>query len=150
MIPIKTILHPTDFSKPSEYALRFACALARDYQARLIVLHVATPPPFITPGELQAALERPGGYKAELERRLRQVYQTDAPGSAEYRVVDGEPAVEIDAAARKGSCDLIVMGTHGRTGLQRLLAGSVAEKVSRSAPCPVVTVKVPAHYTRST
>jgi nucleotide-binding universal stress UspA family protein len=58
-----------------------------------------------------------------------------------YLLVEGNPAAEILSAAREGNCDLIVMGTHGRTGLNRLLMGSVAEEVVRKAPCPVLTVR---------
>jgi nucleotide-binding universal stress UspA family protein len=61
----------------------------------------------------------------------------------EYRVLDGAPAVEILEAARQVQCDLIVLGTHGHTGLERLVMGSVAEEVMRKAKCPVLTVKVP-------
>ena len=143
MLTIRAILVAADFSACSEDAFRVARALARDYRARLIVLHVATPPPFVTPGELQRVLERPDGYRAELEGRLRQVYAADSPAGVEYRVQDGDPTVEILGVAREASCDLIVMGTHGRTGLGRLLLGSVAEQVLRKAACPVLTVKVP-------
>jgi len=143
MLSIRAILVAADFSGCSEDAFRVARALARDYRARLIVLHVATPPPFVTPGELQRVLERPDGYRAELEGRLRQVYAADSPAGVEYRVQDGDPTVEILGVAREAQCDLIVMGTHGRTGLGRLLMGSVAEQVVRRASCPVLTVKTP-------
>jgi nucleotide-binding universal stress UspA family protein len=143
MLNIRSILVAADFSARSEDAFRAACALARDYRARLIVLHVAIPPPLVTPGELQKALQRPDGYRAELEGRLRQVYAADSPAGVEYWVQDGDPAVEILGVAREAHCDLIVMGTHGRTGLGRLLMGSVAEKVVRQAACSVLTVKAP-------
>jgi nucleotide-binding universal stress UspA family protein len=143
MLNIRAILVAADFSGCSEDAFRVALSLARDYRARLIVLHVPTPPPFVTPGELQRTLQRPDGYRAELEGRLRLVYAADSLPEVEYRVEDGDPAVEILAAAREVRCDLIVMGTHGRTGLGRLLMGSVAEQVVRKAACPVLTVKVP-------
>lgn len=143
MLNIRTILVAADFSGCSEDAFRIARALARDYRARLIVLHVATPPPLVTPGELQRALQRPDGYRAELEGRLRLVYAADFPAGVEYRVQDGDPATEILGVAREAQCDLIAMGTHGRTGLGRLLMGSVAERVLRKAACPVLTVKVP-------
>jgi nucleotide-binding universal stress UspA family protein len=74
---------------------------------------------------------------------LRHVYAADSPAGVEYRVQHGDPAVEILGVAREASCDLIVMGTHGRTGLGRLLMGSVAEQVVRKAACPVLTIKVP-------
>jgi nucleotide-binding universal stress UspA family protein len=143
MLNIRAILVAADFSGCSEDAFQIARALARDYRARLIVLHVATPPPFVTPGELQKALQRPDGYRAELEGRLRLVYVADSPDGVEYRVQDGDPAVEVLGVAREARCDLIVMGTHGRTGLGRLLMGSVAEQVMRKAACPVLTVKFP-------
>jgi nucleotide-binding universal stress UspA family protein len=143
MLNIRAILVAADFSGCSEDAFRVARALARDYQARLIVLHVATPPPLVAPGELQKALQRPDGYRAELEGRLRLVYAADSLAGVEYRVQDGDPAVEILGVAGETRCDLIVMGTHGRTGLERMLLGSVAEKVVRKAACPVLTVKVP-------
>jgi nucleotide-binding universal stress UspA family protein len=143
MMNIRAILVAADFSGCSEDAFWVARALARDYQARLIVLHVATPPPFVTPGELQRALERPDGYRAQLESRLRQFYAAGSPAEVEYRVQEGDPVVEILGVAQEVGCDLIVMGTHGRTGLGRLLMGSVAEQVVRKAACPVLTVKVP-------
>jgi universal stress protein A len=143
MLNLRAILAAADFSGCSEDAFRVACALARDYRARLIVLHIATPPPFVTHGELQKVLQRPDGYRAELEGRLRQVYSAHSRATVEYRVQDGDPAVEILGVAREARCDLIVMGTHGRTGLGRMLLGSVAEKVVRKAACPVLTVKVP-------
>jgi nucleotide-binding universal stress UspA family protein len=143
MLSIRAILVATDFSGCAEDAFRVARELARDYRARLIVLHVATPPPLVTPGELQRALQWPDGYRAELEGRLRQVYAADSRAGVEYRVQDGDPAVEILGVAQEARCNLIVMGTHGRTGLGRLLLGSVAEKVVRKAACPVLTVKVP-------
>jgi nucleotide-binding universal stress UspA family protein len=141
MLTIRTILVPADFSVCSEDAFQLARALARDYRARLLVLHVATPPPFVTQGELQKVLQRPDGYRGELAHRLRQVYGTDSPAGAEYRVEDGDPAAEILRVAREARCDLIVMGTHGRTGWSRFLMGSVAERVVREALCPVITFK---------
>jgi nucleotide-binding universal stress UspA family protein len=143
MLNVRSILVAADFSACSEDAFRIARALARDYQARLVVLHVATPPPLVTPGELQKALQRSDGYRAELESRLRQVYAADSSPGVEYQVQDGDPAVEILGVAQEVGCNLIVMGTHGRTGVGRLLMGSVAEQVVRKAPCPVLTVKVP-------
>ena len=149
MLTIRTILCPTDFSESAQHAFRLAAALARDHRARLLVLHVATPPPFVFYGELQRALEQPGGYRHELEDRLRQVYEPGPAVTVEYRVVVGDPGAEIVSIAREAACDLIVMGTHGRTGLGRLLIGSVAEQVLRGAHCPVLTMKVPASQSAS-
>jgi nucleotide-binding universal stress UspA family protein len=150
MLNIRAILVAADFSAASEKAFQLARALASDYQARLIVLHVATPPPFVTTGELERVLQRPDGYLAELEgrfreqeRQLRLVYAAGSPARVEFRVESGDPAVEILAVSREAACDLIVMGTHGRTGLGPLLMGSVTEQVVRKAACPVLTVKIP-------
>jgi nucleotide-binding universal stress UspA family protein len=143
MTPIRTVLHPTDFSEHAAAAWHLAGSLARDHGARLLVLHVATPPPFVTCGELEKALQGPGGYRRELEERLRRACPADAAARVDYRLEGGDPAGEIVRAAREHGCDLIVMGTHGRTGLGRLLLGSVAEQVVRKAPCPVLTLSRP-------
>src|SRR5229473_4269720 len=143
MLPIKTILHPTDFSAPSEYAFRVACALARDYGAKLVVMHVDMPP--VTIGEVISSME-PEEYKQKLWDEFRRL-EASEPGIRDLRVetklVEGNPAREILRAAREIKPELIVMGTHGRTGLSRLLMGSVAEEVVRKSPFPVLTVKMP-------
>jgi universal stress protein A len=140
MLPIRTILHPTDFSECSEFAFRVACSMARDYRARLIILHVA-------PSELVSSRviggSSPETYRAELENRLRRCEMPDLRIVVEHQLRQGEPAVEILRAVQEFSCDLIVLGTHGRTGLGRALLGSVAESVMRNATCPVLTVKAP-------
>jgi nucleotide-binding universal stress UspA family protein len=141
MLPIRTILHPTDFSRPSEYAFQMACALARDYGARLIVAHVKAPPA-VAYGELGPMIPEPEQTVDELTRRL--VEMKPAPGvTAEYCVREGDPASEIVKLAQETTADLIVLGTHGRTGLGRLLMGSVAEAILRRAACPVLTLKTP-------
>jgi nucleotide-binding universal stress UspA family protein len=138
---IHTILFATDFSPCSRYALDVAFALARNLGARLLILHVASPSPFVTYGEFEKVLDRSAGYRHELEEKLR---QCERPGChAEFVLKDGDPAREIIQLAQDASCGLIVVGTHGRTGLDRLLTGSVAEKVLREASCPVLTVKTP-------
>jgi universal stress protein A len=145
MNPIKVILHPTDFSPRSEQALQLACALARDAGARLIVLHVLERPLIVYSG---VALAPPAPPPSEEERRkrreqLEQVRPADPAVVIERRLEEGDPATAIVQVAQETGCDLIVMGTHGRTGLARLLMGSVAEKVVREAPCLVLTVKAP-------
>jgi nucleotide-binding universal stress UspA family protein len=138
MFPLRTILHPTDFSDCSEVAFRMACSLACDYQAHLVILHVS-PPPVDGYGEgilppLSADYLRP------LREKLRQLQEAAPAVSVEYRLVEGDAAEEILRTAQAMSCDMIVLGTHGRTGLARLVVGSTAELVARRAPCPVVTV----------
>ncbi len=141
MLPIRTVLHPTDFSDSSAYAFRLACSLARDYDARLVMLHVAEQP-VVVPIDGVAVLPLPLD-REQLLKDLR-CWQGPQPHiRIEHRVAEGDPATEIVQAAVETGCDVIVMGTHGRTGLGRLLLGSVAEQVLRRAPCPVVTVKTP-------
>src|SRR5262249_52621534 len=141
MLPIKTILHPTDFSGPSEYAFQVACSLARDYGAKLVVLHVDMPP--VTIGEVISYME-PEDYKEKLWAEFHRL-EASEPGIRDLRVetklVEGNPAKEILKTAREIKPELIVMGTHGRTGLGRLLMGSVAEEVVRKSAFPVLTVK---------
>jgi nucleotide-binding universal stress UspA family protein len=120
-----------------------ACALARDYHARLIVLHVE-PPPVAALGGMPVVPPLPEEYDREnLEKQLRRLQPSDPAVRVEHRLVAGDPVAEILRAAQEQSCDLIVMGTHGRTGLGRLLMGSVAEQVVRRAPCLVLTLKSP-------
>jgi nucleotide-binding universal stress UspA family protein len=133
MLPIRTILHPTDFSATSNCALRLACSLARDRNARLIVLHVV-------PGSL-AAEKR--GFGEELDEELNRMEIPDPQLRVERRLEEGDPVAQVLRVAEEEGCDLIVMGTHGRTGLGRLLMGSVAEQVVRNGTCPVLTVKLP-------
>lgn len=140
MLPIHTILHPTDFSDRSGHALHLATALARDYGARLMVLHVIHRPVVaygegIIPPDPEATWEE---ARAQLDGLL-------LPGgfAAERKLAEGDPAAVILHFAREHHADLVVMGTHGRTGLGRLLMGSVAEQVVRRAPCPVLTVTHP-------
>jgi nucleotide-binding universal stress UspA family protein len=162
---MRTILHPTDFSPPCEEAFRMACSLARAQTARLILLHVAEPappPPSTTlprsvrpasgrpavlpeppPPKFSTALAAPLPAKERkgLEEMLRRLEVSARGLQVNSQLLEGDPATRIVDAAQAAGCDLIVMGTQGRTGLGRLLLGSVAERVLRSAPCPVVTVK---------
>jgi nucleotide-binding universal stress UspA family protein len=143
MLPLGTILHPTDFSENSEFAFRVACALARDYNARLVLLHVMQPPMVIyaggpVPAETWPSIE-------EVKEKLRKLEGQSHHVRVESQVMEGDPVDMILRAAEETDSDVIVMGTHGRTGLGRLLLGSVAESVIRKAPCPVLSAKpVPA------
>lgn len=146
MTPIRTILHPTDFSAPAEQAFQLACSLARDRDARLILLHVLERPLIIQGGVMAAPpLAGPSEEeRAALRQKLGQLQASDPKVRMEHQLEEGDAATAILQVAQETTCDLIVMGTHGRTGLARLLMGSVAEKVLRNAPCPVLTVKTPA------
>jgi nucleotide-binding universal stress UspA family protein len=144
MLAIRTILHPTDFSPRSEHAFRLAGSLARDHGARLVVLHV-TSPPAVAYGEVLTELATEGYQQAAWDafRRLQESDPKLRELRVETQLVEGDPAAEILRVAAETGCDLIIMGTHGRTGLGRVLMGSVAEQVVRKARCPVLTVKAP-------
>jgi nucleotide-binding universal stress UspA family protein len=143
MIPFKSILHPTDFSTCSRSALAIACALARDYQATLVLLHVR-PVADLAIGEFGALPPPPLEADESVQARLRDLLPANFAGKVECVARTGDAAGEILTAARQFQCDVIVLGTHGRSGLGRMLVGSVAEAVLRSAPCPVLTIKPPA------
>jgi nucleotide-binding universal stress UspA family protein len=145
MPKIKVILHPTDFSPRSEQAFQLGCSLARDLGARLIVLHVLERPVIAYTGVAMAPPAPPPSEeeRSALGEQLRQVRSPDATVGVEHRLEAGDPATAILQVAQEAGCDLIVMATHGRTGLGRMLMGSVAEKVVRNATCPVLPVKTP-------
>lgn len=139
MLPLGTILHPTDFSENSEFAFRVACALARDYNARLILLHVMAPPMVIYAGGPVPAETWP--TIDEVQEKLRELTGQAHRVRVESQVMEGDAVDMILRAAEETRSDVIVMGTHGRTGLGRLLMDSVAEAVICKAPCPVLSVK---------
>jgi CheY-like chemotaxis protein/nucleotide-binding universal stress UspA family protein len=142
MLAIRTVLHPSDFSESSEFAFRLACSLAHDYGARLIVLHVVEPAlPVGVEGMM--VLPPPGIDLKPVRARLEHLRPRVRKIAVEHELVVGDPAAEILRVAKERQCDLILMGTHGRTGIGRFLMGSVAEQVLRRAPCPVVTAKAP-------
>jgi nucleotide-binding universal stress UspA family protein len=138
---INTILFPTDVSEASEAALGVAFSLARDYHARLIVLHVAAIGPPTPYSAFERMLAESAAYRSEVEDKLRHCQKPDC--NADFRVEQGDAAEQIIRVAQEARCDLLVMGSHGRTGLSRLVMGSVAEKVLRNASCPVLLVKHP-------
>jgi len=138
---VKKILFPSDFSTTSDAAIRFATSLARDAGASLLIVHVEEPPAAYGGGEMYYGIPNPDN--SELIKMLEGVVPTDETVPYEHRLVTGDPATEIVRLAEDEKIDLIVLSTHGRTGLKRLLMGSVAEAVVRRAPCPVLTFKQP-------
>ena len=141
MLNIRTILLPTDFSEAAEAAFHLACSLARDHGSPLILLHAITPPTLAyTEGVMLPPTE---DIKDEIWAKMDSIVPPDASIDVERHVVEGDPAFEILRLAKESNADMVVMGTHGRRGLTRLLMGSVAEEVVRKAVCPVLTVKVP-------
>jgi universal stress protein A len=134
---IKRILVPIDFSNYSLNALAQACGLAEHFGAALVLLHVIEPIHFITESDVYAEQRRASTaqltrLRADLEKKGHRV---------RLLIRGGIPSRVIVEAARSNRADLIVMGTHGRTGLAHLLIGSVAEKVVRVSACPVLTVR---------
>jgi nucleotide-binding universal stress UspA family protein len=146
MMRNQTILHPTDFSEGSQPAFQLACSLASDHGARLVVLHVIPPPTLVDGGDPVAAaiIEE---FHNEQREKLAGLRLQDSAVQVEHRLVAGNPPGEILRAACDSGCGMIVTGTHGLTGMRRVLLGSVAESVLRQAPCPVVTVKGAARET---
>ena len=137
MLPVRTVLHPTDLSEEAAPAFQLACALARDYGARLILL-MAYPPPLT--GAEAVDRTRPNGIADDLLAKLRRLEAGPAV-QVEYQVEEGRPADMILSVAVDRHAYLIVMGTHGRSGVRRAIMGSVAEAVNRGATCPVMTVR---------
>ena len=147
MIELNSILVAVDFSETSKNALAYGRNLARAFGARLRVLHVAD---VISTSAAQFYPEGPGDPEAKAielgTRQLRTHLIAEGLSDAHADVhVGPDPAIEIIEYAREHHVDLIVIGTHGRTGMSRLLMGSVAEHVVRTAPCPVLVVRPSEH-----
>jgi nucleotide-binding universal stress UspA family protein len=135
----KKILFATDFSPASETALKYATSLARDSGALLLIAHIEELPMPYAGGEMYFA--QPEYPNPEVKKMLDAVVPPDKSVKYEHRLIMGTAADDIVRVADEEGVDLIVIGTHGRTGLMRVLMGSVAESVMRLATCPVLTVK---------
>lgn len=147
MTPFQKILVPTDFSRHSTEALHTAADLSRRYEASTVSLvYVFEPVTYALPeGHVMAAPTQIQELDAVFEQRLAGVKaEAEAAGArnVQTKLLTGPVANEITDYAEQEHFDLIVMGTHGRTGLRHLVLGSVAEKVVRTAPCAVLTVRV--------
>jgi universal stress protein A len=148
-IRLQKILLPTDFSTYSAAATKYACELATRFDAQLHLLHtlevhLASTPDFAMGIDLPRYITE---SRAAAEKALAGVLDPKwAAGRAVIQaVLEGSPKAEIIKYARKENIDLIVLSTHGRTGLPHLIIGSVAESVVRTAPCPVLTVRPEGH-----
>ncbi len=149
MIAINTILLPADGSECSRKAMAYALSFAKRYGARVVALHVIDrrweDQTRVTFAELGQDLTQKirKGYEEEAGRILHEAAEAarKAGVPVETRILAGIPFDEIVRLGEELSADLIIMGTHGRTGMSHLLLGSVAEKVVRKAPCPVLTVR---------
>jgi len=151
MIQITKILFPTDFSELSEAALKYAVHFARDYEATLHVIHVVDEAyqywMSMAPSTIPVGAPVLDDMVKNAQKALdRLVAEKIGPGIKTVpRILIGRPYVEIARYAKNQAIELIVIGTHGRGGLSHMLLGSVAEKVVRKAPCPVLTVHHPEH-----
>lgn len=150
MLSIKTVLVPTDFSDASESALAYGKALAEKFGASLHLVHVMEDL-LAHAWAAEVYVASAPNLREEIERESRQRLETMLPADERERLqaktalLAGNPFIEIIRYAKANDIDLIVMGTHGRGPIAHMLLGSVAEKVVRKAPCPVLTVRDPQH-----
>jgi nucleotide-binding universal stress UspA family protein len=150
MIDLKRILLPTDFSEFSQAAVAYGCALAEKFDSELHLLNVVQDLVELIP-EAGMAFPPPGVYIEELRHSSKASLEKvlDPAWVEKHKVVrvvrDGVPFLEILRYAQEADVDLIVLGTHGRTGLSHVLMGSVAERIVRKASCPVLTVRPAGH-----
>jgi nucleotide-binding universal stress UspA family protein len=143
---IKTILFPTDFSQGARAAMDYAISLAQDYKAKLILLYVIQDisiaewyiPSSISAADLVEDMQKSATKEMDKWAGEAAVKVKDV----ERAVVRGVPFVEIIKTAKEKNADMIVIGTHGRTGIDHMLFGSTAEKVVRKSSCPVLTVRM--------
>lgn len=149
MIPFKKILCPTDFSEPSHEAMKIASELASHFKSELCIVHVVSPVPIVAFPEAVPTAFDVRSYQQELEASSRKVLQEvvrqmeSNQVRTRFIVVQGDPAQQITDLAREENPDLMVLATHGKTGWERLIFGSVAEKVIRLAPCPMLLIPHP-------
>ncbi len=144
-IRIKSILVPVDFSVAADFAFQYALAIADRHGAAVELLHVTEVSAYSNEEPLEGD-EHYEAYEERLMGYLRKMIasaKTDIP--IEANLITGVPYVEIVNRAKAWPANLIVIGTHGRTGMKHLLIGSVAERVIRTASCPVLTVRHPDH-----
>lgn len=146
-IHLKRVLVPTDFSDCSKKAVRYASSFAKQFGAKLYVVHVVNA---YTEGAVYGEVYFPV-YEEEFvkssDKMLSRVREEDVPDDIEVETLtrSGNPVVEICDLAKKESVDLVVISTHGYTGVRHLLLGSVAENLVRHAPCPVLVVRENEH-----
>ena len=148
MIALKTILVPTDFSDCSDAAVRYGRALAQAFGASLHLLHVVQDPykqAWAAEGFAAPVTDMVTQWETQARKRLEETAAGCAPVSVTVATRVGSPFFDIALYASEMNVDLIVIGTHGRGPLGHVLLGSVAERIVRKAPCPVLTVRHPQH-----
>ena len=150
MIKIEKILFPTDFSEHSKHAFGYALSFAKEYGARLYMLHVVEDVQYLANAYMFDVPIMPSFADME-QSRLKEMQEfvdretADEAVEVEKMIRHGRPFIEIIQTARDESVDLIVIATHGRSGLEHVFFGSTAEKVVRKAPCPVLSIRLPGH-----
>jgi nucleotide-binding universal stress UspA family protein len=140
------ILFPTDFSDHAAHAQRYAMSLAKQYGADLHIIHVVQLFSYVVDFGMDNTTQYESvqnSLKEMMDKLLSDL--ADEPYPITGEVVQGDPVKEIITCARNDNSDLIILGTHGRAALEHVLLGSIAEKVVRKAPCPVLTVRMPGH-----
>jgi len=148
MLPLKKICCPTDFSEPSQEALKVACEMAAHFGAELILVHVVTPIPVIPIHDDPTSFNLPL-YEKEMEqsaiKSLKKLQQEKVTQSIRSRtaVIQGDPSTQIVTLADTENMDMIIIATHGFTGWRKFMFGSVTEKVIRLANCPVLSIRMP-------
>jgi nucleotide-binding universal stress UspA family protein len=144
---IKKVLVPIDFSDYSKSALKYAVNFAKSFNAEIILVYVVEPviyPPDFSMGQIAMP-----SINAEWDDRakdeLQKLAKSDITGSENVKTIikTGKPFVEIIETAKEENVDLIIIATHGHSGVEHILFGSTAEKVVRKAPCPVLTLREP-------
>ena len=151
---VNTILVPCDFSEHAEHAFKWALGLAEGWGAKIILLHAAPVFSHLAYPESVYMLDlakMEAEALADAEKRLTDfaAKKGTSPVKVEIRAVSGEPVWQICQAVEQEHADLIVMGSHGRTGLAHVLLGSVAERVARHASCPVLIARLPRPSTQA-
>ncbi|MFO1435371.1 MAG: universal stress protein [Gammaproteobacteria bacterium] len=144
MADIRRILCATDFSPSAKYVYEYAIDLAARMQAEIILIHAYQIPAYTLPdGVVEVPVEVEDDIRKRLAEQLENFSRSvDNKGvKVDAKLFDGVPYVEITHAARELKADLVVIGTHGRTGLAHLLLGSVAERVVRTCEAPVLTIR---------
>ncbi|HXJ55060.1 MAG TPA: universal stress protein [Verrucomicrobiae bacterium] len=145
LISIRSILVPVDFSETSTKAVHYAIRMAEQFGAKIVLMNVVEP--IVTPDFAYPMLLEPDKLKAAAKEKLEALSRDiGLPGKINRCLVrSGAPFAEITDAARALNVDLIILATHGYTGLKHVLMGSTAERVVRHAPCPVLTVREKEH-----